>query len=72
LKRWVLRASFKEGRVGDCRMWMGRVFQREGTATEKALSPQVPSLVLGTDKQFVSADLRRRVGVWRGRRRLER
>jgi len=31
-----------------------RVFQREGAATEKALSPQVRSLVLGTDKQFVS------------------
>jgi len=46
LKRWVLRAFLKEGRVGDCRMWMGRVFQREGAATEKALSPQVRSLVL--------------------------
>jgi len=55
-------------------MWMGRrAFQREGAATEKALSPQVRSLVLGTDEQFVSADLRRRVGVWReGRRRSER
>jgi len=38
-------------------MWMGRAFQREGAATEKALSPQVPSLVLGTDKQFVSAQV---------------
>jgi len=34
--------------VGDCRMWLGRAFQREGAATEKALSPQVRSLVLGT------------------------
>jgi len=58
--------------VGDCRMWMGRAFQREDAETEKALSPQVRSLVLRTDKQFVSADLRRRVGVWRGRRRSER
>jgi len=67
LKRWVLRACLKEGRVGDCQMWMGREFQREGAATEKALSPQVRSLVLG----FVSVDLRRRVWVWR-ERRLER
>jgi len=42
LKRWVLRACLKEGRVADCRMWMGRrAFQREGAATEKVLSPQV-------------------------------
>ena len=49
-------------------MGMGRVFQREGAATEKALSPQVRSLVLGIFKQFVSPDLRLRVGAWRGRR----
>jgi len=49
----------------------GEGVPEEGAATEKALSPQVRSLVLGTDKQFVSADLRRRVGVWWGRRRSE-
>ena len=30
-----------------CGMWLGREFQRDGAATEKALSPQVRSLVLG-------------------------
>lgn len=29
-----------------CLMWLGRGFQREGAATEKALSPQVWCFVL--------------------------
>ena len=52
-------------------MWLGREFQRDGAATEKALSPQVRSLVLGVLSVVVSVDLRRRVEVW-GRRRSER
>uniref|UniRef100_UPI003AB06FCF zinc finger BED domain-containing protein 5-like n=1 Tax=Centroberyx gerrardi TaxID=166262 RepID=UPI003AB06FCF len=47
---------------------MGRAFQREGAATEKALSPQVRSLVLVVFRVVASADLRHRVGVWRGMR----
>ena len=36
----------KDGRVFDCLMWLGRAFQRQGAAEEKALLPQVQSLVL--------------------------
>ena len=49
-------------------MWMGRAFQREGAATEKALSPQVRHLVLMVFRVFAPADLRQQVGAWRGRR----
>ena len=37
-------------------MWMGRAFQREGAATEKALSPQVQRLVLMVFRVFAPAD----------------
>ena len=43
-------------------MGMGRVFQREGAATEKALSPQVRRLVLMVFRVFAPADLRQRDG----------
>ena len=49
-------------------MWMGRAFQREGAAAENALSPQVRRLVLMIFSMFAPADLRQRVGAWRGRR----
>ena len=49
-------------------MGRGRSFQREGAAAEKALSPQVRRLVLMVLRVFAPADLRQRVGAWRGRR----
>ena len=49
-------------------MGRGRSFQKEGAAAEKALSPQVRRLVLMVLRVFAPADLRQRVGVWRGRR----
>jgi len=45
-------------------VWLGRAFQREGAATEKALSPQVRSLFLVVFSLVASVDLRHRVGVW--------
>ena len=54
--------------LGARRMGRGRSFQREGAAAEKALSPQVRRLVLMVLRVFAPADLRQRVGAWRGRR----
>ena len=51
------------------RMWLGRELQREGAATEEALSPQVQSVVLGALSVVVSVDLWQQVGVWWWRRR---
>ena len=48
-------------------MWSGRAFQRVGAAAEKALSPQVRSLVLMVLSVLASTDLRRQGGVWRVR-----
>ena len=56
-----MRACLNDGRVFVCLMWLGRVLQREGAATEKAMSPQVRSLVLGVVRVVVFADLRDRV-----------
>ena len=53
-------------------MCLGRAFQRAGAATEKALSPQVLSLILlGTTRRPASLDLREREGAC-GTRRAER
>ena len=68
LKRWVLRACLNVGRVLACLMWLGRAFQRDGAAAEKAPSPQVRSLVLVVLRVVWSSDLRQREGVWRGTR----
>lgn len=61
MKRWVCA----------CQMCLGRVFQKKGEATEKALSPQAPSWVLVVFSVVASTDLRDREGVW-WRMRLER
>ena len=44
-------------------MCLGRVIQREGAATEKALSPQVRCLVLGGGVRKFASEERR---VWDG------
>ena len=41
--------------------WVGRLFQRRGAAEQKARSPMVESLVLGTWRSRVFVDLRVRV-----------
>ena len=52
------------GVVGRLRMCCGKVFQRVGADTEKALSPQVRCLVSGgTERRWASADRRSREGV---------
>ena len=43
LRRWVFRASLKDGSVLACRMCLGREFQRDGVATEKA-QEQTPDI----------------------------
>lgn len=68
LNRWVLRECLNSAMLGARRMGRGRSFQREGAAAEKALSPQVRRLVLMVLRVFAPADLRQRVGAWRGRR----
>ena len=52
-------------RVGADLMWMGSEFHSEGAATEKALSPQVHFLALGSSRRLAELDLRERVGTWR-------
>ena len=48
------------------RICLGREFQREGAAAEKALSPQVRCLVLsGGVRRFASDERRLRDGLWR-------
>ena len=57
------------GRSEQVRIGLGRVFQREGAATLKALSPQVQCLVMGgSDRRFVSEERRQRLGEWGSRR----
>ena len=63
VKRWVLRAVLKVLSEGASLMHFGSAFQREGAATEKALSPQVRRLVLGTWRRPASLDLRERDGT---------
>ena len=54
------------GRSEQSRMGLGREFQRVGAAMEKALSPQVRSLVLsGGERRLASEERRLREGVWR-------
>ena len=53
------------------RISAGRVFQRDGAATLKALSPKVQSLVWGMESRPASEDRRFRGGVY-GWRRSER
>ncbi|KAM3861005.1 dihydroxyacetone phosphate acyltransferase-like [Diretmus argenteus] len=67
VKRWVLRVALKILREGASLMDFGSAFQREGAATEKALSPQVRRLVLGTWRRPASLDLRERDGTESGR-----
>ena len=43
LRRWVFRASLNDGSVLACRMCLGREFQRDGVATEKA-QEQTPDI----------------------------
>jgi len=46
-------------------MGCGSEFQREGAATEKALSPQVQCLMrVGMDKRLASDERRQREEVW--------
>ena len=63
VKRCVLRPVLKIWRVGASLSDLGRAFHRVGAANEKALSPHVRSLVLGTTRRFASPDLREREGT---------
>ena len=64
MNRWVFSAVLKAGSEGASRMFLGRVFQRVGAATEKALSPQVLSLIFfGTTRRPALLDLRERDGA---------
>jgi len=67
LKRWVLRACLIDDR-GSLTVVDGEGVPGGGAAAEKALSPQVHRLVLMVLRVFAPADLRQRVGDWRGKR----
>ena len=65
LKSWVLSDDLKVDGLEQSRICLGRAFQREGAAMEKALAPQVRCLVLsGCERRFASDDRRVREGVW--------
>uniref|UniRef100_A0A3B4AYT8 Polycomb group protein RNA binding region domain-containing protein n=1 Tax=Periophthalmus magnuspinnatus TaxID=409849 RepID=A0A3B4AYT8_9GOBI len=62
----VLSSFLKVGRSEQSRRGLGSEFQRVGAAMEKALSPQVRSLVLqGRDRRLELEERRERDGVWR-------
>ena len=63
--RWVFSFDLKTSSVSAALTRRGRLFQSLGAAAEKALSPLVFSLVLGTTSRDWSADLRDLEGVWR-------
>ncbi|CAB1438180.1 unnamed protein product [Pleuronectes platessa] len=52
------------GGGGHLAVWSGRPFHRRGAAEQKARSPMVRSLVLGTRRSELLVDLRVRVEVW--------
>ena len=71
LKRWDLVSVFKVLSSAQSLMCLGIVFQREGAATEKALSPQVQCLVLwGGVRRFASEEQRVRDGLWQWSRSI--
>ncbi len=56
-KKWVFRVDLKTDKVGAVLMREGRPFQSFGPTTEKARSPLVFSLVLGTCSRSELVDL---------------
>ena len=60
-----MSSFLKVSRSEQARSGGGREFQRVGAAIEKALSPQVRSLVLqGRDRRLESEERRERDGEW--------
>lgn len=65
LKRWVLRRAVKVDKSEQWLMWLGKEFQREGSATEKVLLPLVQCLILsGVERRLASEKQRLQEGVW--------
>lgn len=50
--------ALKESRLSAALNWMGRLFQRRGATEQKAWSPMVQSLVVGTRSSRLPANLR--------------
>ena len=59
------------GSEGESRTGWGREFQSRGVVREKALSPKVLNLDVGTVRERVEEDRKARVGRW-GMRRSDR
>ena len=57
LNRNVFSPALKESSVCVALRWSGRLFHKRGAAEQKALSPMVRSLVLGTQRSELFEDL---------------
>ena len=64
LNKNAFRPDLKESSVCVALRWSGRLFHKRGAAEQKARSPMVQSLVLGTRRSELFADLRVQVEVW--------